>query len=176
MKGIMAAATLLVNQSINDNYGIKWANEGMRKLALKYDSAKKLCDAPLSATIQADEPYALPTDCLTVKRVATSGGVLVKDFRVDERNRLDLSVSGTFNIEYLSLPTDVASLTDDPSVNVLYWDTLGIYIALKHLRHIGAEADYQSVLFQDFESSATDVNAALTQKKRPRFVPARVWR
>jgi len=177
MRGIMAAATLLVNQSINDNYGIKWTNEGMRKLALKYDSARRLCDEPLRAIVQGGAPYELPPDCLTVKRVETPGRVIVKDFRVDDRNRIVLPSSGTYIIEYLSMQPSVATLDDAPLINNLYWDALGIYVALKHLRHVGAESDYQAILLQDFDDSSADANLALTQKKRPRFIPiARAWR
>ena len=176
MNQIMLMATIKINQQINDNYGIKWANEAMRKLASKYDTAGKLCDEPYTATVEAYTPHVLPSDCTIVKRVTDGDGVPIKDYRIDLRNRIELSTAGTISIEYYVPHVVIERLTDDPSINAQYWDALSAYIALQHLKSVGAEAEYQQELKAEFEELADSADIFLKRRKRPTFIPARRWR
>ena len=167
MKKVMASAVLKINTEISEGYAFKWATEGMNKLAMRYDSACAINAVPLEAVIGAGVPYALPTECIGVAKVFNAYGVPIKNYVVDLRNRLILDDSGTYQIDYLSMPTPITALSQDPSINALYWDALGAYVALSHLRSVAAEADGNSFLIVPIKSS---VAPADTLKNSTRLI------
>ena len=176
MKQVMAVAVLEVNTRIKDSYGCKWASEGMQKLAMRFDTACVANSQPLKVQVAGDVPIALPPECITVTQVWDEEGRLVKRYRVDNRNRLYIALPGKYSVDYVTMPRMVRGLDEDPEINPLYWDALGVYIAWRHLKNIGAEADYQERLEQEFWEMAEDVNFRLLAKKRQRFIPVRRWR
>ena len=176
MNQVMKAAVLRVNTAISDSYGCQWASEAMRRLATMYDTACIPNSVPCVVELDVDAPYTLPDGCVRVQRVEDENGIPVKRFTVDARNRIRMPYSGVFTIEYLSYPPAVSMLVDDPAVNQAYWDALGMYVAMRHLKSVGAEKDYQTQIEAEFNNTSADIDARLRNKKRLGFIPVRRWR
>lgn len=176
MNQVMRTAVLRVNTEIKDSYGCQWASEAMRRLGTMYDTALIPNAEPLVVELDEDTPYTLPDGCKAVTRVEDEYGTPIKRYTVDTRNRLRVPYSGTFTIEYLSYAPSVLLMSDDPAVDPAYWDVLGIYVAISHLRSVGAEKDYKEQLEKEFADTAADVDARLRRRKRTGFIPVRMWR
>ena len=177
MKKVMSVAVLKINTAIVDNYGCRWASDAMGKLAMRYDTACVLNETPLTIIVAInDPPYPLPADCIGGVKVYGEGGDVVTDYTINQRSQLVFACAGTYHVDYMKKPAVVQLLTDDPTIDVLYWDALGVYVAMAHLKSVGAEKDYQKELEEEFWSMASDVDTCIRKKKRTRHIPVRPWR
>lgn len=179
VREIVKAASLDGGKRISDNHGIQWINEGLRLLALTYDTACTVSSTQQTIVATAGIGYALPADCMGIERVLDENGeTVVKGYSVDNHLNIRFDYEGTYSITYLTMPSLASGATLDSTVPVhlAYLTPLASFLVAKSKIADGSEADAGIKAEQDMIRDAAAVDARLKRMSRNfNFTPRPRW-
>lgn len=172
-KDIRVQAQLHCDLNIESPYAIRYINEAINQLALEYDTAMN--KGFTTITVDNVSWNELPKDVVVIKKV-TRDNTAYNSFIVDG-NMIRFYDIGTYEIEYLKMPTPLTTETDEPDINSLYHYAIALFVASRERSRLFSDEDNDCLrLMSEFVNNAAKVNVRLSsQKKTRRIIKMPEW-
>jgi hypothetical protein len=164
VKTIIDQAIIHKDMTIDSVYGRRWINEAMNYLANRYDSACVQTETTIECTDILTE-YDLPTGCIGVRRIFDSDGLPYRNFTV-ELGRIMFENTDTYTVRYLSVPSNVTTDTETPTINSNFHLPIALFVAGRELSRVNKNDTKAPQLMQEFYFEVDKVNARLSNQKR----------
>ena len=141
----------------------------MDSLVIDYDSAGKKKIINIAGI--KNEWIDLPNDCLAVKRCFERGeNNYGFDDYIAENGQIQFTITDTYKVEYLGMQEHVAELTDTPSINVIFHESVALGVSYKEANRVFMY-DNETIkvqLYQEYTQAKTNANDKLSMQKRSR--------
>jgi hypothetical protein len=158
-------------ETISDTDFLRYLNNSVRELVLRYDTAKKPATQTIVCT-DTNEWYSLNSG-LALNRVLDSSNLPYSryDIRIDD-SKIQFASSGTYTVYYMTDQTALTSMASVLSVNEVYHRPLAFRVASMATEDEKLSAQLMTISMSDAEMTNKSLRKMQSKYKRvyaPRF-------